>query len=45
MYAIYCCLLSHIGITANEKSDSAAKSALQKDVSECLISFTDAYYV
>ena len=30
-------------ITGNERADSAAKAALQKDVSECLISYTDAY--
>ena len=32
-------LPSHIGISGNERADSA----LQKDVSECLISYTDAY--
>ena len=26
-----------------ERADSAAKAALQKDVSDCLISYTDAY--
>ena len=27
----------------NERADSAAKAALQKDVSNCLISYTDTY--
>ena len=31
-----------MGIYGNERADSAAKAALQKDVSECLISYTDA---
>ena len=30
-------------ISGNERVDSAAKAALQKDVSDCLISYTDAY--
>ena len=34
---------SHMGISGNERADSAAKAALQKDVSECLISYNDAY--
>ena len=32
-----------MGISGNERADSAAKAALQKDVSDCLISYTDAY--
>ena len=32
-----------MGISGNERADSAAKAALQKVVSECLISYTDAY--
>ena len=32
-----------MGIYGNERADSAAKAALQKDVTECLISYTDAY--
>ena len=40
---IFCWLPSHMGIYGNERADSAAKAALQKDVSECLISYTDAY--
>ena len=32
-----------MGISGNEHADSAAKSALQKDVSNCLISCTDTY--
>ena len=32
-----------MGISGNERADSAAKSALQKDVSECLISYTAQY--
>ena len=32
-----------MGISGNERADSAAKAALQKDVSECFISYTDAY--
>ena len=34
-----------MGIYGNERADSAAKAALQKDVSECLISYTDAYQI
>ena len=36
-------LTSHMGISGNERADSAAKAALQKDVSNCLISYTDTY--
>ena len=32
-----------MGISGNERADSAAKAALQKDVSGCLIPYTDAY--
>ena len=32
-----------MGISGNERADSAAKAALQKDISNCLISYTDAY--
>ena len=32
-----------MGIYGNERADSATKAALQKDVSDCLISYTDAY--
>ena len=39
---IFCWLPSHMGISGNERADSAAKAALQKDVSDCLISYTDA---
>ena len=39
---IFCWLPSH-GISGNELADSAAKAALQKDVSNCLISYTDTY--
>ena len=35
---IFCWLPSH-----NERADSAAKAALQKDVFNCLISYTDTY--
>ena len=38
-----CWLPSHVGISGNERADSTAKAALQKDVSDCLISYTDAY--
>ena len=38
---IFCWLPSHMGISGNERADSAAKAALQKDVSNCLISYTD----
>ena len=31
-----------MGISGNERADSAVKAALQKVVSECLISYTDA---
>ena len=40
---IFCWLPSHMGISGNERAASAAKAALQKVVSECLISYTDAY--
>ena len=30
-------------ISGSEHADSAANAALQKDVSDCLISYTDAY--
>ena len=32
-----------MGISGNERADSAAKAALQKDISNCLISYTDTY--
>ena len=32
-----------MGIAGNERAYNAAKAALRKDVSECLISYTDAY--
>ena len=32
-----------MGISGNERADSAAKAALQKDISNCLISYIDAY--
>ena len=32
-----------MGISGNERAGSAAKAALQKVVSECLISYTAAY--
>ena len=41
--AIFCWLPSHMGISGNERADSVAKAALLKDVSDCLISYTDAY--
>ena len=40
---IFCWIPSHMGISGNERADSAAKAALQKDVSNCLISYTDTY--
>ena len=40
---ILCWLPSHMGISGNERADSAGKAALQKDVSNCLISYIDAY--
>ena len=40
---ILCWLASHVGISGNKRADSTAKkAALQKDVSDCLISYTDA---
>ena len=32
-----------MGISGNERADSAAKAALQKDGSNCLIAYTDTY--
>ena len=40
---IFCWLPSHMGISGNERTDSTAKAAQQKYVSDCLISYTDAY--
>ena len=40
---IFCWLSNHMGISGNKRADSAAKAALQKDVSNCLISYTDTY--
>ena len=34
---IFCWLPSHMGISGNERTDSAAKAALQKDVYHTLI--------
>ena len=36
IHTVFCWLPSHMGITGNEISNSAAKAALQKNVSECL---------
>ena len=40
---IFCWLLSLMEISGNERADSGAKAALQKDVSNYLISYTDTY--
>ena len=40
---IFCWLPSHMKISGTERSDSVTKAVLQKYVSECLISYTDAY--
>ena len=40
---IFCWLPSHMRISGNERAESAAKAALLNDVSDCLISYTDAY--
>ena len=40
---IFCWLPSHMRISGNKHADSAAKAALQKDVSDWLIKCTDAY--
>ena len=40
---IFCWLPSHMGISGNVCAESAAKAALQKEVSDCIISYTDAY--
>ena len=40
---IFCCLSSHMGIIGTT-ADCAAKPALRIDVSECVISYTDAYH-
>ena len=40
---LFCWFLSQMGITGKENEDSAAKVVLQKHVSTCIISYTDAY--
>ena len=39
---VFCWLPSHMGITGNEKADAAAKAALEKEVSECLLPYSDS---
>ncbi len=39
---IFCWIPSHVGIIGNEKADAAAKAALVKDITDCLISYTDS---
>ena len=39
---VFCWVPSHMGIHGNERADKAAKEALSKDVTECLVSYTDA---
>ena len=39
---VFCWVPSHMGIQGNERADKAAKEALSKDVTECLVSYTDA---
>ena len=39
----FCELPRYMRISGNEHADSAVKAALQKDISKCLISYTDAY--
>ena len=39
----FCWLPSHMAISGNKRDDSEARAALQKGVSDCLISYTDAY--
>ena len=36
------CLPSHMGISGNEKADAAAKAALEKEISECLLPYSDS---
>ena len=39
---VFCWLPSHMGISGNEQADAAAKAALEKEISECLLPYSDS---
>ena len=39
---VFCWLPSHMGVSGNEKADAAAKAAFEKEISECLLPYSDS---